>query len=305
MQAPLSLFRTPARWAPRGGPRQVGRPGRQQVPAASCSALSGRPWLLYQHVASQVVLLLSAQQGGPAPSWGRFSWALAGLVARGQRVCWPCVWRLSALCVPPPPTPFSWEEAEVIHSISQSSSLGSEKGRDVFEDLWPLQKRSDLEPGGLRAAAPHGAVRQGPGVGELRTLAFPGQPRRNAEPEPAGPAATRAWSRALRSAAVGEGSGNGRRGRPASGSAHSPELLRGTDVRRASGPRPRACAALPAAPLAWGAAPPEKAAALRREGAFRARSASFDHLGPVFDGENWVGSCWHQHKRGRLVSCVL
>lgn len=125
----------------------------------------------------------------------------------------------------------------------------------MFEDLWPLQKRSDVEPGGLRAAAPHGAVMEGPGVGELRTLDFPGQPRRNAEPEPAGPAATRAWSRALRSAAVGEGSGNGRRGRPASGSAQSPERLRGTDVRRASGPRPRACAALPAAPLAWGAAP--------------------------------------------------
>lgn len=234
--------------------------------------------------------------GRAAPSWGCLSWALAGLVARGQRVCWPCVWRLSALRVPPPPTPFSWEGAEVIHSISQSSSLGSEKGRDVFEDLWPLQKRSDLEPGGLRAAAPHGAVREGPGVGELRTLAFPGQPRRNAEPEPAGPAATRAWSRALRSAAVGEGSGNGRRGRPASGSAQSPEQLRGTAVRRASGPRPRACAALPAAPLAWGAAPPpppEKAAALRREGAFRACSASFDHFGPVFDGEHWVGSCWH------------
>lgn len=258
MQAPLSLFRTPARWAPRGGPRQVGRPG----PAAgACSLVFSA---VRKAVASLSARGLSGgsapvrSAGQAAPSWGCLSWALAGLVARGQRVCWPCVWRLSALRVPPPPTPFSWEEAEVIHSISQSSSLGSEKGRDVFEDLWPLQKRNDLEPGGLRAAAPHGAVREGPGVGELRTLAFPGQPRRNAEPEPAGPAATRAWSRALRSAAVGEGSGNGRRGRPASGSAQSPERLRGTAVRRASGPRPRACAALPAAPLAWGAAPPRR-----------------------------------------------
>lgn len=241
----------PARWAPPGGPPQAGsrclQPRVQRCQEGRGFFIS--MWPLRWFCSCPL------SRAGSALSWGRFSWALAGLVARGQRVCWPCVWRLSALRVPPPPTPFSWEGAEVIHSISQSSSLGSEKGRDVFEDLWPLQKRSDLEPGGLRAAAPHGAVREGPGVGELRTLAFPGQPRRNAEPEPAGPAATRAWSRALRSAAVGEGSGNGRRGRPASGSAQSPERLRGTDVRRASGPRPRACAALPAAPLAWGAAP--------------------------------------------------
>lgn len=188
----------PARWAPPGGPP---RPA-----AGACSLVFSA---VRKAVASLSARGLSGgsapvrSAGRAAPSWGCLSWALAGLVARGQRVCWPCVWRLSALRVPPPPTPFSWEGAEVIHSISQSSSLGSEKGRDVFEDLWPLQKRSDVEPGGLRAAAPHGAVREGPGVGELRTLDFLGQPRRNAEPEPAGPAATRAWSRALRSLVSG------------------------------------------------------------------------------------------------------